>query len=198
MAFEGSAKMMRTTTLNRVRFLAIECGNEIFEVHWTKALLYADFKKIIYWPPNASGRSWGRVLWEWPRFFLLESFFNQNLQSSDSCSCGKIVILSKSPNFLSAIAVIPLTVNKIASSGGLVRYSRRFRYSGRRYSRRYQYLIRKFHFFPRFCQFWYNSKLKSNENIAQHYFRVTFGAKIRHFNCKVTEHWTNACIMTIV
>ena len=42
--------------------------------------------------------------------------------------------------FLSAIAVIPLTVNKIASSGGLVRYSRRFRYSGRRYSRRYQYL----------------------------------------------------------
>ena len=52
------------------------------------------------------------------------------------------------------------------------------------------YLIRKFHFFPRFCQFWYNSKLKLNENIAQHYFRVTFGAKIRHFNCKVTEHWT--------
>ena len=40
--------------------------------------------------------------------------------------------LSKSPNVLSAITVIPLTVNKIASSGGV---SRRFRYSGRRYSR---------------------------------------------------------------
>ena len=45
---------------------------------------------------------------------------------------------SKSPIF-SAIAVIPLTVNKIASSGFLVRYIRRFRYSGRRYRSRYLY-----------------------------------------------------------
>ena len=59
-------------------------------------------------------------------------------------SCGKNVILMKISNFLSAIAVIPLTVNEIASSGGLVRYSRRFRYSGRRYRLRSLYFEKKF------------------------------------------------------
>ena len=64
-----------------------------------------------------------------------------------SASHGCIKRMRKNRHFhqnfqkhLSAIAVIPLTVNKIASSGGLVRYSRRFRYSGRRYRRRTLYV----------------------------------------------------------
>ena len=52
------------------------------------------------------------------------------------------VFFMKISNFLSAIAVIPLTVNKIASSGVLVRYTGRFRYSGCRYIRRCLYMAK--------------------------------------------------------
>lgn len=37
---------------------------------------------------------------------------------------------------MSATTVIPLTLDKIASSGFLVRYNGRFRYGGRHYRRR--------------------------------------------------------------